>query len=253
MPSGQPAAGVLALTLSEAMDRGLKYNLGLALGQQGTRTAEAARLRALSGLLPNASIRVSETAQQINLAALGFSGFPGIPQIIGPFSVVDARASVTQPVLDLAARYGARAGAAGVKAAQFSYEDARDITVLTVAYLYLQAVAGQARIETVRAQFATSEALYKRAADMKSAGVAAGIDVLRAQVEMEAQQQRLIYFRNEFEKQKLSLARAIGLPVGQNSTSPILCRTRRRRRSPWSRRWRRPIARGATIAGRSSW
>jgi outer membrane protein TolC len=223
LPSGQPAAGVLALTLSEAMDRGLKYNLGLALSQQGTRTAEAARLRALSGLLPNAGIRVSETAQQISLAALGFSGFPGIPQIIGPFSVVDARASVTQPVLDLAARYGARAGAAGVKAAQFSYEDARDITVLTVAYLYLQAVAGQARIETVRAQFATSEALYKRAADMKSAGVAAGIDVLRAQVEMQAQQQRLIYFRNEFEKQKLNLARAIGLPVGQefNLADPL--------------------------------
>jgi hypothetical protein len=70
VPSGQPTAGVLALTLSEAMDRGLKHNLGLALGQQGTRTAEAVRLRALSGLLPNASIRVSETAQQINLAAL---------------------------------------------------------------------------------------------------------------------------------------------------------------------------------------
>lgn len=215
VPSGRPAAGELTLTLAEAMERGLKYNLGLVLSQQGTRTAEALRLRALSGLLPKASIHVSETAQQINLAAMGFSGFPGIPQIIGPFSVVDARASVTQPVLDLAARYGTRAESAGVRAAQFSYEDARDITVLTVAYLYLQAVAGQARIETVRAQFATSEALYKRAADMKSAGVAAGIDVLRAQVEMQGQQQRLIYVRNEFEKQKLNLARAIGLPVGQ--------------------------------------
>jgi outer membrane protein TolC len=215
VPSGQPTAGVVSLTLGEAMDRGLKYNLGLVLGQQGTRTAEAVRLRAFSRLLPDAGIRVSETAQQISLAALGFSGFPGIPQIIGPFSVVDARAFVTQPVLDLAARFGARAESAGVKAAQFSSEDARDITVLTVAYLYLQAVAGQARIETVRAQFATSEALYKRASDMKNAGVAAGIDVLRAQVQMQTQQQRLIYFRNEFEKQKLNLARAIGLPLGQ--------------------------------------
>ncbi len=215
VPSGQPTAGVVSLTLGEAMDRGLKYNLGLVLGQQGTRTAEAVRLRAFSRLLPDAGIRVSETAQQISLAAMGFSGFPGIPQIIGPFSVVDARAFVTQPVLDLAARFGARAESAGVKAAQFSSEDARDITVLTVAYLYLQAVAGQARIETVRAQFATSEALYKRASDMKNAGVAAGIDVLRAQVQMQTQQQRLIYFRNEFEKQKLNLARAIGLPLGQ--------------------------------------
>lgn len=215
VPSGQPAAGVLALTLPDAIGRGLKYNLGLVLGQQGVRTAEAARLRALNRLLPNIDFRASETVQQINLAALGFSGFPGIPQIIGPFSVVDARASMTQPVLDLSARYGARSGREGARAAQSSYEDTRDLVVLAVAGLYLQATAGQARIEAVRAQLATAEALYKRAVDMKGAGVVAGIDVLRAQVEMQAQQQRLIFFRNEYEKQKLSLARAIGLPVGQ--------------------------------------
>jgi outer membrane protein TolC len=214
-PSGQPVAGSLALTLSDALDRGLKYNLGVVLGQQGTRTAEAARLRALSALLPNVGIRVSELSQQINLAAMGFTGFPGIPQILGPFNVVDARAMVAQPVLDLAARYGAQAGSAGVKAAQSSYEDARDVVVLVVGNLYLRAVAGEARIETVRAQLATAEALYQRAADMKKAGVAPAIDALRAQVEMQAQQQRLIYYRNEFEKQKLELARAIGLALGQ--------------------------------------
>lgn len=214
-PSAQPVAGSLALTLSDALDRGLKYNLGVVLGQQGTRTAEAARLRALSALLPNVNIRVSELSQQINLAALGFTGFPGIPQILGPFNVVDARAMVTSPVLDLAARYGTQAGAAGVKAAQSSLEDARDVVVLVVGNLYLRAVAGQARIETVRAQLTTAEALYQRAADMKKAGVVPAIDVLRSQVEMQAQQQRLIYYRNEFEKQKLELARAIGLALGQ--------------------------------------
>ncbi|MGO9095765.1 MAG: TolC family protein [Bryobacteraceae bacterium] len=214
-PSGQPVAGSLALTLSDALDRGLKYNLGVVLGQQGTRTAEAARLRAIGALLPNVGIHVSELSQQLNLAALGFTGFPGIPQILGPFNVVDTRATVTSPVLDLAARYGTQAGSAGVKAAQASYEDARDVVVLVVGNLYLRAVAGQARIETVRAQLATAEALYQRAADMKKAGVVPAIDVLRAQVEMQSQQQRLIYYRNEFEKQKLELARAIGLALGQ--------------------------------------
>ena len=50
---------------------------------------------------------------------------------------------------------------------------------------------------------------------MHKAGVVPSIDVLRAHVELQAQQQRLIFFRNESEKQKLQLARAIGLPIGQ--------------------------------------
>jgi outer membrane protein TolC len=215
VPSGQPVAGAMPLTLLDAIDRGLKYNLGVVLSQQATRTAEAARLRALNDLLPKINFTASELSQQIDLEALGFSGFPGIPTIIGPFSIIDARVSLRQSLLDLSARYSARSGAAGARAAQLSLTGARDIVVLTVASLYLEAIAGRARIESVRAQFATAEALYKRAADLKNAGVAAGIDVLRGQVEMQAQQQRLIFVRNDFEKRKLNLARAIGLPVGQ--------------------------------------
>src|SRR5689334_21204586 len=35
--SGQATPGVMALSLKDAIDRGLKYNLGLLLSQQGTR------------------------------------------------------------------------------------------------------------------------------------------------------------------------------------------------------------------------
>jgi outer membrane protein TolC len=70
-------------------------------------------------------------------------------------------------------------------------------------------------VESVTAQLNTARALLRQATDLRQAGVAAGIDVLRAQVEMQSQQQQLIFYRNEFEKQKLSLARAIGLPLEQ--------------------------------------
>jgi outer membrane protein TolC len=53
---------------------------------------------------------------------------------------------------------------------------------------------------------------------MKEAGVVAGIDVLRAQVQLQNQRQRTIRAENDFEKSKLRLARAIGLPVGQPFT-----------------------------------
>ncbi len=216
VPLGQPTPGVIDLTLSDAIDRGLRRNLGLVLNQESTRLAEANRQFARAGLLPNFTTQASETLEQINLQALGFSGgIPGIRPVVGPFSVSDLRGFLTQPVVSFTALYQNRAASAGLRAARLSYQDARDIVVLAVAGLYLQAVAGDARVVAAQAQFNTAQALYQRAVNLKTAGVVAGIDVLRAQVQMQAQQQRVIFYRNEFEKQKLDLARAIGLATGQ--------------------------------------
>jgi outer membrane protein TolC len=215
VPQGEATKGVLQLSFSDTLDRALKHNLGLLLGEQSTRIADGARMRALSQLLPNVTAGISTTSQQINLAALGFTGIAGFPQIIGPFSVYDARAFLSQQLVNISAIRGRSSENEVLRAARFSYQDARDIVVLVAANLYLQALAGRARIETSQAQLNTAKALYQRAVDMKNAGMAPGIDVLRAQVEMQAQQQRVIFFQNEFEKQKLSLARAIGLPTGQ--------------------------------------
>jgi outer membrane protein TolC len=217
IPAGPVSPTVLSLTLEDAIGRGLRQNLGLFLGEQGTRSAEAARLSARAGLLPNVSAGIFDSAQQINLKAYGFN-FPGIDPIVGPFNVFDARLYVSQAIFSMNALHKARAGAEGLRAARLSYQDARDVVVLGVAGLYLQATAGRARIEAVRAQFNTAQALYNRAVDMKSAGVVPGIAVLRAQVEMQGQRQRLIFYENEFEKQKLSLGRAIGLAAGQAFT-----------------------------------
>jgi outer membrane protein TolC len=57
--------------------------------------------------------------------------------------------------------------------------------------------------------------LYTLALDQRKAGVVAAIDVLRAQVQLQSDQQRLIFYQNEFEKQKLNIERAIGMPLGQ--------------------------------------
>ena len=213
VPSGQVTPEVLKLSLQDAISRGLRFNLGVYLSGQGTAQARAARLRALSGLLPTLNAHVAESEQQINLEAFGIPA-PGGQNIIGPFAVFDARASVTQ-ALSLASLSNYKASLADVDAAKLSYQDARDLVVLVSGGLYMQALAGRARIQAAEAQATTAQALYKLAVDQKNAGVTAGIDVLRAQVEYQFQQQRLIAARNDFEKEKLQLARAIGLPVAQ--------------------------------------
>lgn len=214
VPAGT-AGGTLALTLQDAIQRGLKANLGLVLTDQQMEASHGSRAVALSRLLPDLSVGLHESSQQINLAAYGFPSNAGFPPIVGPFSVFDVRASLSQAILNLRALESARAGTQTVKAAEFQYKDARDAVVLLVTAIYLQSQAAESRIEAAQAQVAAAEAFYKQAVAFKDAGTVPAIDVLRAQVELQSQRHRLIADQNDFEKQKLKLSRAIGLPDGQ--------------------------------------
>ncbi|MBZ5606368.1 MAG: TolC family protein [Acidobacteriia bacterium] len=210
---GQPAASI-SLSLQDAIDRGLKNNLGLLVRTTGTDLARVERIRALSALLPTVGGNISETLQQINLATFGFH-FPGVPTVIGPFGYTDLRVSASQNVFDWTAVKNRRSAAENERAAQLSVQDARDLVVQAVASAYLQIISDQARIDATKAQVATAQALYERARDQHQAGVSPAIDELRAQVELKTQQQVLISEQNQLDKDKLSLGRAIGLPSGQ--------------------------------------
>lgn len=209
---------VIPLSIPDAIDRALKYNLGTIISDQETRVARAARLRALSDLLPKVNGGVTETVQQINLAAFGFGGFPGTPPVVGPFSVFDMRVRYSQPLLDFKLLHDLRSASEKVKANTYSQEDVRELVVLIATDLYLEAVAGSSRVEVARAQLKTAQAVYDRATNLKESGVLPGIDVLRAQVQLQAQQQRVVAAENDLAKAKLNLARAIGLPQGQEFT-----------------------------------
>jgi outer membrane protein TolC len=160
---------------------------------------------------------VRQTEQKLSTAAFGFD-FPGLPRVIGPFGVFDARLTLSTPLFDARAIGGVRAGRALVKAGRADLRDIRETIVLAVGTLYLQAQADAARVASVRAEVATAEALVTLATDQKTAGIVAGIDVLRQQVQLQSTRARLITAENVFEKRKLSLARAIGLPGGQAFT-----------------------------------
>ncbi len=213
-PSGKATADTLPLTLRDAIDRGLRYNLGLVLSGISSRSARAERLRSLSEMLPHLDGKASVTEQQINLAAFGFPVPAGTSAIIGPFSLFDARGTATD-TFDLHLLKNYRAAAEQLQAARLGEQNARELVVLVVADLYLEGLANQARVKSAQAQVATAETVYKQTVDLRNNGVAAGIDVLRAQVDMQSRQQRLVAIENDYTKQKLTVSRAIGLPVGQ--------------------------------------
>ncbi|HUL77551.1 MAG TPA: TolC family protein [Vicinamibacteria bacterium] len=217
VPTGEATKDEIPLALTEAIERGLRYNLGSILGEAAVSGAEGARKEALADLLPQVRAGVLESRQKINLAAFGFTGalIPGIPQIVGPFNLFDARAYLQQTVLDLKALHKSRASADSLDAARQDERSARDLVVLVCGQLYLQAVAGEGRIAAARAQLDTSQALLAVARDRKASGLGAGIEVLRAEVQERSQRQRLIVAEQDAAKEKLALARAIGLPLGQ--------------------------------------
>ena len=213
VPQGKPTPGVVTITPLDAIERGLKYNLALMFSREASQAAEGARWRALGDVLPNFNARISEIAQQTNLAAMGID-IPGFPSIIGPFSVFDARVAGTASI-DLKNISTYRARVEELKAADSNYKNARDLIVLVVGGTYMQVIASEARVGTTKAQLQTAQTLLTQAQDMKNAGMTPAIDVLRANVEVQVQQQRVIAATNDFETQKLRLARLIGLPIGQ--------------------------------------
>ena len=214
---GKLEPGVIPISLQNAIDRGLKTNLGLLLSEQDIGSAHGQRWKKLSSLLPNVTTSSYADGSQVDLAEFGFSSIPGvtIPTIVGPFGYYDARAYLTQSLLDLNAINNTHAATQNLKAAQYTAKDARDLVVLAVGYNYLQAIADASRIESVAAQVNTAQALYDQAADQVKAGTSPAIDGLRAQVELKTRQQRLIQAKNDFAIQKLTLARVIGLAAGQ--------------------------------------
>ena len=213
--------GVLSLSLEDALDRGLKQNLGALLSSAAIDTARGQKWEQLSALLPHMSFNPYVDVSQVNLKEFGFSfnapagsGFT-IPSVVGPFSYFDARGNLTQQLFNWQSIQNTRAATQRVKESEHTYKDARDLVVLAVGYNYLLAIADEARIQTADAQVKTAQALYQQARDQVQAGTSPAIDALRNQVELQTRQQQLIQAKNDYAIQKLTLARAIGLAPGQ--------------------------------------
>jgi len=217
VPSAKLTPGVLELGVEEAIDRGLRYNLGIVLSGQATVQAKAARLKELSNILPQLNGSVRESAIKVNLAAQGLNkNLLGVP--IPPalhFGNSEARVSMSENLIDLHAIENTRAAAANVRASGFTFNSARETVTLAVAASYLLVVAAESRVEAATAELNTATALYQLAEDRESAGLTPNVDTLRAHVELQVRRQNLIEANNSLAKQRITLLRVLGYPVHQ--------------------------------------
>jgi outer membrane protein TolC len=215
IPTGKLSATPVALSLDGAVALGLKQNLAGALATDTVTDALGQRWQALSELLPNVITETGFGVHQVNVKAAFGLTIPGQPRIIGPFGYFDSRAYLTQSVFDWTSIERVRASQEQLKLAKFDAKDAREVIVLVIVSNYLLVIADQSEVESATSQRDAAKALYKQASDQQTAGLASAVDVLRSQVQMQSREQKLIVARNNLAKQKLALARAIGLPLGQ--------------------------------------
>jgi outer membrane protein TolC len=203
------------LSFREAIQRGLQYNLGAVGLALSVRQASGASQVARSVLLPNVNGSFAENYLTENLRALGVHfSVPGfsLPTLVGPFNYFDARAKLTQTVLDMTAMNNYRASRELLHSDELSARDAKDMVVLAVGGTYLQVIAAKARVESARAQLETADALYQQATQQRAVGLIAQVDVNRSQVQTLSEQQRMLSLQNDLAKQKIDLARLTGLP-----------------------------------------
>ncbi|MGD0909414.1 MAG: TolC family protein [Candidatus Acidiferrales bacterium] len=219
--SGAPLDQPLSLSLDDAIQRGLRYNLGGITSEEALRQAQGESIVTRSQLLPNLSGGLRETVQQIDLASYGFKfsippslGF-SFPNIVGPFNYFDLRGYLTQKLADVQAIRTYQSAKEKQRAADLSFADAREMVVYVVTAGYLQVLAEAARVDSAKVQVESAQAIYQQAADRFNAGLSAKIDMTRSQVELQTQQQRLTQEQADYAKDKISLARLIGVSSGQ--------------------------------------
>ena len=214
VPSGPATNEAVKLTLRDAINMALRYNLGQIEGQENVRAVRGQRLQALSFLLPQVNAGVAENVEQSTTAPLGIKSAI-FPRVVGPFSYSTAVVSASQSILSVQSIQRFRAARTAEQAANLSYNDTLDVVTLTVGNAYLQVIEAASRIEAAEAQVKNAHAVYDQAVQDLQAGTSPKIDVTRSAVQLHTEQYNLSIARNNFAIAKLNLGRAIGLPLGQ--------------------------------------
>lgn len=212
----------IVLTLDQAVQLGLKFNLGSVGAGASFRQTRAQRLSALSALLPSIDASLSETGAKTSLQTLGLTsgafGGLALPAVVGPYHYYDVRASLKYNVLDLVALHNYRQAKEAASAAEWNNRDARELVVLAVGGQYLRIAADLALVEAQEVQVQYAQSSLDQARAQMQAGTKSEVDMQRSQVELQTEHQRLLSQRSDVTKEKRALARSIGLQLGGDFT-----------------------------------
>ncbi|GAC1360880.1 MAG: hypothetical protein NVSMB3_08970 [Acidobacteriaceae bacterium] len=217
--------GALSLSLDDAIAMGLKHNLEVELGLQNERRVLGLERTVANNLLPALQAQIYTRTQEINLAAMGFKpqslgGLLGSKSTANFSSIVKvdttaAQLNVSQQLFNVPAYFLYRAAKTAVASSNLTTLNARGDVALAVGMTDLQVIADAAQIENERSLVKVDEVALGQARDLQAAGVGTHLDTLRAQVQLQSEQQTLVSAENQFAKDKIALNRRMGIAADQ--------------------------------------
>jgi outer membrane protein len=209
---------VLRLTLDQAVGLALKQNPTAQIAILTAAQSEQDKNIARADLLPQASAKISDEAQKVNLLAQfgGTTPFPGFPKTLGPYQIFSAGPSVSAPVFDLTLWRRYQAAQSTVKASKANSLSTREQVILLVVSQYIGTLRAVANVQASHSRVELAQALYDQAADLQKEGVGTGIDTLRANVELQNEKQRLIQGETDRETSLFGLSRLLNVDPRQS-------------------------------------
>lgn len=222
----QATSGPLPLSIDDAIAMGLKNNLEIELSRQNERRIRGLERTVENNLLPDIEAQAYSRAQEINLTAMGFKpasvsgliggGAGGAPlATIVKVNTTSALLSVQQQLFNVPAYFLYKAAKVAVSSSNLTTLNARGDVALSVGSTYLQVIADAAQIANERSLVKADEVAAQQARDLQQAGVGTHLDTLRAQVQLQSEQQVLVSAENQFAKDKIALNRRMGIAADQ--------------------------------------
>lgn len=211
-----PPANPLKLTLRGAVAMALRQNPQVQIGALDLAKSQQNRKLAISALLPQASLDVNDEAVRSNVEA-DFGRplpVPGVAEHIGPFQIFNAGALFSAPVFDLSLWRRLQASGQAVTESGYDRLGVREQVTLLVVSQYLASLRDTATVRAARARVALAQALYDQAQDLQKHGVSTGLDTLRANVELQNEQQILIQAETAEKTSLYALARLLNVSPG---------------------------------------
>ncbi len=226
-PVEKPVDGPLPLTLDDAVSIGLQRNLRLKFERANQRTVRGYRGQIANAILPDLQFKASSSAQELNLEALGFNPSkvgplltlfgidPSQLQTIVKIQTTSAQISLDQQIINLPDFELYRAIKPEFRSVDLNVQDSNEQLVQAVTTAYLKVLADQANLDNAIAQEESGRVLLDQATQRDQAGIGIRLDVLRAQVQYQQEQQQHVSADAQLDKDGIQLNRVMGLPAGQ--------------------------------------
>ncbi|MEO7038514.1 MAG: TolC family protein [Gemmatimonadaceae bacterium] len=213
--AAQDSALARPLTLGDAARLGARQNASALEARARTAQAAARITRSRSDLLPTVSGYASENGRTFNSATFGvtFPGFDANGEVIGPVNLFDVRAKITETLFDFGALQRLKGARTTARAYGATAANEAEIAAQNAANAYLRAQRADAQLSARVADSVLADSLLGIANEELRAGVGVALDVTRAQSQFATIRAQLIVARNEQDRSRLDLLRALGQPL----------------------------------------